>query len=181
MGGQHGFSGDFGASMSDIFDDLFGEFMGGGRRGRGGQGQNRGADLRYNMEITLEEAFHGKSAEIEVPASVTCEECEGSGAEPDTSPTTCQMCHGHGKVRSSQGFFSIERTCPTCHGRGEVIADPCNPCGGTGCVTGERTLSVNIPVGIEEGTRIRLSGERRGGLAWRADGRSLHLPVDQAA
>ena len=162
-GGQGGFGG---ASMSDIFDDLFGEFMGGGRgRGRGrGNGQMRGHDLRYNMEITLEEAFEGKKAQVRVPGSVACEACHGSGAAPGSSPVTCPTCHGDGKVRASQGFFTVERTCPTCHGRGQTIDKPCTVCHGAGRVEKERTLSVNIPAGVEDGTRIRLAGEGEAGM-----------------
>lgn len=161
-------SADFGASMSDIFDDLFGEFLGRGR-GRGGGGGNsagreRGADLRYNLEITLEDAFTGKTATIKVPTSVACEPCSGTGAKPGSKPRQCQTCGGYGRVRASQGFFSIERTCPTCHGRGEIIDDPCTACRGAGRVTRERTLSVNIPAGVEDGTRIRLAGEGEAGL-----------------
>ncbi|MBH0237392.1 molecular chaperone DnaJ [Methylobrevis albus] len=164
-GGRGPGPGDFGASMADIFDDIFGDFMGGGRRGGGGRGgRERGADLRYNLEITLEEAFGGKTVEIEVPTSITCTVCSGSGAKPGTSPVTCRTCGGIGKVRASQGFFTVERTCPTCQGRGETIADPCGNCGGTGRTTQERTLSVNIPAGIEDGTRIRLAGEGEAGL-----------------
>lgn len=161
-GGPGGFNGDFGSSMSDIFDDIFGEFVGGGRRQR--QSSGRGADLRYNMDVTLEEAFTGKAAEIRVPTSVTCEVCSGSGAKPGTMPKTCGTCHGHGKVRASQGFFTIERTCPACQGKGELIDDPCEACHGTGRKTQDRTLSVNIPAGIEDGTRIRLSGEGEAGI-----------------
>lgn len=164
-GGPGGFGPDFSSSMSDIFEDLFGEFMG-GRRGpaRGRSRHERGADLRYNMEITLEEAFVGKTAQIRVPTSVACEPCAGSGARPGTQPTACSMCGGQGKVRASQGFFTIERTCPTCQGRGEMIADPCPSCTGAGRITKERTLSVNIPQGVEDGTRIRLAGEGEAGL-----------------
>jgi molecular chaperone DnaJ len=165
-GGFGGFGPEFGASMSDIFDDLFGEFMGGRRgrdRGRTG-GRERGADVPYNMEITLEEAYHGKSAQIRVPTTVTCDVCSGSGAKPGTRPTACATCGGFGKVRASQGFFTIERTCPTCHGRGETIETPCEKCHGTGRNTKERTLSVNIPAGVEDGTRIRLAGEGQAGL-----------------
>ncbi|WP_350335768.1 molecular chaperone DnaJ [Coralliovum pocilloporae] len=161
-GGAGGFNGDFGSSMSDIFDDIFGDFMGGGRRQR--QSSGRGADLRYNMEVTLEEAFTGKAAEIRVPTSVTCEDCSGSGAKSGSKPKTCGTCHGHGKVRASQGFFTIERTCPACQGRGEIIDDPCGGCSGSGRKTQDRTLSVNIPAGIEDGTRIRLSGEGEAGV-----------------
>jgi len=151
----------FAASMADIFDDLFGDVMGGRRGGRGGAG--RGSDLRYNMEITLEEAFHGKTASLTLPASVTCEACSGSGAKPGAKPRMCPTCAGHGRVRAQQGFFAIERTCPHCHGRGELIDDPCPPCGGSGRVTRERNLSVNIPPGVEDGTRIRLAGEGEAG------------------
>ncbi len=171
MGGgghPHGFGADFSASMSEIFDDLFGEFMG-GRRGRPRSAHERGGDLRYNMEISLSDAYAGKTAQIRVPSSVTCDGCCGSGARPGTSPTACRTCGGEGKVRASQGFFTIERTCPTCQGRGEMIEDPGPACRGLGRVTKERTLSVNIPSGVEDGTRIRLAGEgeagMRGGLA----------------
>ncbi len=162
-GGPHGFGGDFSASMSDIFDDLFGEFMG-GRRGRPRSSRERGSDLRYNMEISLGEAYSGKTAQIRVPTSITCETCSGSGAKPGTSPVSCGTCGGAGKVRASQGFFTIERVCPTCQGRGEMIQDPCGSCGGSGRTTKERTLSVNIPAGVEDGTRIRLAGEGEAGL-----------------
>ena len=164
-GGQGGFGPDFASSMSDIFDDLFGEFMGGRRGGDGRHsGRERGADLRYNMSITLDEAFIGKTAQIRVPTSVGCETCDGSGAKSGTKPTTCPTCSGAGKIRASQGFFTIERPCPTCHGRGETIQNPCADCGGAGRVTKERTLSVNIPPGVEDGTRIRLAGEGEAGM-----------------
>jgi len=164
-GGPGGFGPDFASSMSEMFDDLFGEFMGGRRGGpRSRSGRERGADLRYNMEITLADAYSGKNAEIVVPTSVTCETCSGSGAKPGTKPTTCQSCGGTGRVRASQGFFTLERTCAACQGRGEVISDPCTTCGGSGRVNQERTLSVNIPAGIEDGTRIRLAGEGEAGL-----------------
>lgn len=163
-GGAHGFGADFSASMSEIFDDLFGEFMG-GRRGRGGRGQReRGADLSYNMEITLADAYLGKVAQIRVPTSITCDVCSGSGAEVGSSPVACPTCQGYGKVRASQGFFTIERTCPNCHGRGEIIQNPCPSCSGMGRVMRERTLSVNIPPGVEDGTRIRLAGEGEAGV-----------------
>lgn len=161
-----GFGPDFASSMSDIFDDLFGEFMG-GRRAGGGRGRSsreRGADLRYNMEITLDDAFNGKAAEIRVPTSIACETCSGTGAKVGTKPKQCPTCAGMGKVRASQGFFTIERTCPTCHGRGEVIEDPCDSCNGTGRVTKERTLQVNIPAGVEDGTKVRLVGDGEAGL-----------------
>ncbi len=164
MGG--GFSGGFsGGGFSDIFEDIFGEMMGGGRqRQRSSSGRERGADLRYNMEITLEESFTGKTAQIRVPTSVTCDVCSGSGAKPGTQPKTCGTCQGSGRVRAAQGFFSIERTCPTCHGRGTIIPDPCQKCHGHGRITEERSLSVNIPAGIEDGTRIRLQGEGEAGV-----------------
>jgi molecular chaperone DnaJ len=163
-GGMGGFHGDFAASMSDIFDNIFGDMMGGGRRSGARSGRERGADLRYNMEISLEEAYAGKTAEIEVPTKVTCQTCSGTGAKPGSSPKTCVTCDGHGRVRAAQGFFSIERTCPTCQGRGSVISDPCLECHGAGRVMEERKLSVNIPAGIEDGTRIRLAGEGEAGL-----------------
>ena len=163
-GGARGFGPDFASSMSDIFDDLFGEFMGGRRGQRQRSSRERGADLRYNLEISLTEAFAGKTAQICVPTSVSCETCSGSGAKAGTKPTTCPTCGGHGKVRASQGFFTIERTCPNCQGRGETIEDPCQSCRGSGRITKERTLSVNIPAGVEDGTRIRLAGEGEAGL-----------------
>jgi len=161
--GGHPFGADFSASMSAMFDDLFGEFMG-QRRTKQRSVRERGSDLRYNMEITLAEAFKGKSAQIRVPTNVTCEACSGSGAKAGTHATPCRTCIGIGKVRASQGFFTIERTCPTCHGRGEVIETPCGSCNGSGRVTKERTLSVTIPSGVEDGTRIRLASEGEAGL-----------------
>ena len=161
--GAHAFGADFSASMSAMFDDLFGEFMG-QRRPRQRSARERGADLRYNMEITLAEAYQGKAAQIRVPTSVTCEACTGTGARAGTAPTTCRTCGGIGKVRAAQGFFTIERTCPSCQGRGEVIEIPCPACNGSGRVTRERTLSVTIPAGVEDGTRIRLAGEGEAGL-----------------
>jgi len=162
--GGAGFGPDFASSMSDIFDDLFGEFMGGRRGTRQRSGRERGADLRYNMEISLPEAFAGKTAQIRVPTSVTCETCTGGGAKSGTQPSACPTCGGAGKVRATQGFFTIERTCPSCQGRGEIINDPCTSCSGTGRVVRERTLSVSIPAGVEDGTRIRLAGEGEAGV-----------------
>jgi len=162
-GGLGGMGDGFAASMSDIFDDLFGDMMG-GRRGRAGAGRERGADLRYNLEISLEEAFRGKTATIKLPSSVTCEACAGSGARAGSKPVACKMCGGHGRVRQQQGFFAIERTCPACQGRGQTIDNPCDRCIGSGRVTRERTLSVNVPAGVEDGTRIRLSGEGEAGM-----------------
>jgi len=161
MGGAHGFGADFATTFSDIFDDLFG--MGGRHRSRG-SGRERGADLRYNMEISLVEAYTGKTAQIRIPTSVTCDSCSGSGAKPGTKPKACPMCGGQGKVRHAQGFFTLERTCPSCQGRGQVIESPCASCAGSGRVMRERTLSVNIPPGVEDGTRIRLAGEGEAGV-----------------
>lgn len=158
-GGAAGF--DFGGGFADIFDEMFGEFMG---RGRGGQTNNRGNDLRYNLEISLEDAFKGSATQVRVPTSVMCDPCGGSGAEAGSSPTTCTTCNGAGKVRAQQGFFTIERSCPTCNGAGRVIKDPCRHCGGQGRVRKEKTLQVSIPAGVEDGTRIRLAGEGEAGL-----------------
>lgn len=162
-GGGRGAPGfDFG-SFADVFDDLFGDFMGpGGGRRRGAQ--SRGADLRYNLEITLDEAFTGRQTQIRVPTSVPCESCSGSGSANNAAPGTCPGCRGAGRVRAQQGFFTIERTCPTCSGSGRVIQDPCTVCGGQGRVHREKTLSVSIPAGVEDGTRIRLAGEGEAGM-----------------
>lgn len=161
--GAGGFDFGFGSSFADVFDDLFGEFMGGGGRQRRG-GATRGADMRYNLEISLEEAFHGTQAEIQIPTSEQCGECSGTGAEPGSQPVTCPTCQGHGKVRAQSGFFTIERTCPACQGAGRVIEKPCGSCGGQGRVEKDKTLNVNVPAGVENGTRIRLSGEGEAGL-----------------
>jgi molecular chaperone DnaJ len=151
-------AGGFGG-FADIFDEMFGDMMGGRRRG----GAQRGADLRYDMEITLEEAFSGKDTTIEVPTSVVCGTCDGSGARPGTQPSQCDTCGGDGRIRAQQGFFSIERTCPTCGGVGKQIEHPCHTCHGSGREQQERTLQVNIPAGVEDGTRIRLAGEGEAG------------------
>jgi molecular chaperone DnaJ len=161
--GGAGFGDGFASSMADIFEDLFGDMVGRGKRGSG-NGRERGADLRTNLDITLEEAFSGKTASVKVPTAITCEACAGTGAKPGSKPKTCTTCGGHGRVRATQGFFSIERTCPTCQGRGEIIEDPCQACQGAGRVVRERNLSVNIPPGVEDGTRIRLTGEGEAGL-----------------
>jgi molecular chaperone DnaJ len=164
-GGAHGFGPDFASSMSDMFEDIFGDFMGGGqgRRG-GGAAKLRGSDLRYNLEISLEEAFAGRTVEIDVPTLVGCVTCDGTGAKPGTGTHTCRQCNGHGKVRAAQGFFTIERTCPVCQGRGEMMDQPCTDCGGQGRRQENRKLSVDIPKGIEDGTRIRLANEGEAGL-----------------
>ena len=157
--------GDFASAFSDVFDDLFGDFMGGQRGGAGGrQRAARGSDLRYNLRVTLEDAYSGLQKSITVPTSVQCGSCNGSGAEGGAEPTTCPTCSGMGKVRAQQGFFTVERTCPTCSGLGQTIKNPCKGCGGAGRVEKERALSVNIPAGVETGTRIRLSGEGEAGL-----------------
>ncbi len=165
-GGAGGF--DFSGSFSDIFEDLFGMGGGGGKRS-GGQQAARGADLRYNLQVTLEEAFAGKQESIKVATAVACTGCSGSGAEKGSKPEMCGTCNGAGRVRSSQGFFTVERTCPTCNGAGKAIKHPCKICAGTGRTRKEKNLSVNIPAGVEEGTRIRLSNEgevgARGGAA----------------
>jgi molecular chaperone DnaJ len=161
MGGGPGFGADFGTTFSDLFEGIFGMAS---ARGRGTGGRERGADLRYNMEISLVEAYAGKNAQIRIPTSVTCEACSGSGAKAGTKPKTCPMCGGHGRVRHAQGFFTLERTCPNCGGRGQSIDSPCASCAGSGRVTRERTLAVNIPAGVEDGTRIRLAGEGEAGV-----------------
>ena len=160
-GGPRGNGGDgFGFSdLSDVFNDLFG--MGGGRRANN---RTRGADLRFNMEISLLDAYLGKQADIRVPSSVGCEPCKSSGAEAGSQPIVCTGCNGAGKVRAQQGFFTIERTCPSCAGRGQVIKSPCKACKGAGRVQKERTLNFAVPRGVEEGTRIRLSGEGEAGV-----------------
>nr|WP_314634597.1 molecular chaperone DnaJ [uncultured Janthinobacterium sp.] len=159
MGGGGGFgggAGGFADSFGDIFGDIFGG--GGGRSRNAGPQVYRGADLRYNLEITLEQAAHGFDTTIRVPSWDKCDTCHGSGAKPGTSPTTCGTCGGHGQVRMQQGFFSIQQTCPKCHGSGKVITDPCTPCGGAGRIKRNKTLEVKIPVGIDNGMRIRSSG-----------------------
>ncbi|MFX0545196.1 molecular chaperone DnaJ [Roseovarius sp. S1116L3] len=161
-GGPQG-HGDFASAFSDVFDDLFGDFMG-ARGGGGRQRAARGSDLRYNMRVTLEEAYKGLQKTINVPTSVQCNSCDGSGAEGGAEPTTCPTCSGMGKVRAQQGFFTVERTCPTCSGMGQIVQNPCKACGGQGRVEKDRALSVNIPAGVETGTRIRLSGEGEAGM-----------------
>ncbi|MEN8831099.1 MAG: molecular chaperone DnaJ [Pacificibacter sp.] len=162
-GGGHG-QGDFGSAFSDVFDDLFGDFMGGQQRGGGRSRAQRGSDLRYNMRITLEDAYAGIQKTISVPTAVGCDGCNGTGAANGAEPQTCPSCAGMGKVRAQQGFFTVERACPACGGIGQMIKDPCGKCAGAGRVEKERSLSVNIPAGVETGTRIRLAGEGEAGL-----------------
>ena len=157
MGGGAG-----GASFSDIFGDVFGDIFGGGG-GHGGQRVYRGADLRYNLELDLEEAVRGTEVKIRIPTYVSCDECGGSGAKKGTSPTTCSTCGGAGQVRMQQGFFSLQQTCPRCHGTGKMIADPCAKCHGEGRVQKNKTLSVKVPAGVDNGDRIRLTGEGEAG------------------
>lgn len=164
--GGGGGQGDFSSAFSDVFDDLFGDFMGGQRGGGQGGGRRaaRGADLRYNLRISLEDAFAGLQKSINVPTSIQCGSCSGSGAEGGSEPTTCPTCSGMGKVRAQQGFFTVERTCPTCSGMGQIVKNPCETCRGAGRVEKDRSLSVNIPAGVETGTRIRLAGEGEAGM-----------------
>jgi molecular chaperone DnaJ len=161
-GGMGGGGGPQFHDAADIFNEVFGDVFGdmfGGRRGQARSGPARGQDLRYDLEISLEQAYASAEVEITVPAAMTCESCEGSGAKPGTSPTTCNSCGGQGRVRATQGFFSIERACPRCGGSGRLVLDPCEDCRGQGQVRRERTLSVRIPAGVDDGARIRLAGE----------------------
>ncbi|MCI2400104.1 molecular chaperone DnaJ [Aliiroseovarius subalbicans] len=176
-GGFHG-QGDFASAFSDVFDDLFGDFMG-GQRGGGGQRAARGSDLRYNLRVTLEEAYSGLQKTINVPTSVGCGECNGTGAESGAEPQMCPTCSGMGKVRAQQGFFTVERTCPTCQGMGQTIKNPCKSCHGAGRIEKERSLSVNIPAGVETGTRIRLAGEGEAGMRGGPAG-DLYIFIDVA-
>ena len=171
---EHGGAGfkdvDFGGGFSDIFEEMFGDFdddvgsiFGGGRRSGKTNTKEYGADLRYDMEVSLEEIFSGKKIIIHVPTKIKCETCNGNGYEAGSKPETCPTCKGHGVVRATQGFFTIQQTCPDCRGEGQVIKNPCNLCSGTGRVDKKKSLSVEIPAGVEDGTRIRLSGEGEAG------------------
>ena len=160
---QNAGQGDFGSAFSDVFEELFGDCMGSGGR-RNSQRATRGSDLRYNMRVTLEEAFSGKKSSITVPSSVSCDTCSGSGAHGGVDPLTCPTCSGQGKVRAQQGFFTVERTCPTCTGKGQIIKNPCKKCTGQGRIEKQRELNVTIPSGVETGQRIRLTGEGEAGL-----------------
>ena len=163
MGGGPGGGGEGFGGFSEAFGDIFGEIFG-GRGGRGGQQVYRGADLRYNMDITLEQAARGTETKIRIPSLDECDTCHGSGAKPGTQAKTCHTCNGQGQVRMQQGFFSIQQTCPTCHGTGKVIPEPCTTCTGAGRVKNHKTLSVKIPSGVDDGDRIRLSGEGEAGM-----------------
>src|SRR5579864_5304111 len=165
--GDFGFAGGFSGGFADIFEEMFGA-MGGGRRTQAGP--SRGSDLRYNIEVSLEDAFRGKQTTVRVATFVHCDSCKGSGAEAGSRPTSCRTCHGHGRVRSQQGFFTVERPCPTCQGSGQTIDKPCKSCAGQGRVRREKTLAVNIPPGVEDGPRIRLAGEGEVGLHGAAAG-----------
>lgn len=158
-GGHGGGQGDFG----DIFGDVFGDIFGGGRRGGGQRQAARGSDLRYNLELSLEEAVRGLTKELRIPTLAACDLCDGSGAKKGTSATTCGTCHGQGQVQMRQGFFAVQQACPTCHGRGKIIKDPCSKCHGEGRVEKSKTLSVKIPAGVDTGDRIRLTGEGEAG------------------
>src|SRR6056297_2213046 len=177
-GGRSGAGGnaDFASAFSDVFDDLFGDMMGG--RGRG-QRATRGSDLRYNLRVSLEEAYSGLQKTINVPTSVVCDTCSGTGSEAGTEPVACPTCSGMGKVRAQQGFFTVERTCPTCSGMGQIVKNPCKTCSGAGRQQKDRALSVNIPAGVETGTRIRLSGEGEAGLRGGPSG-DLYIFIDVA-
>lgn len=160
--GGGGFGGGGAGGFSDIFGDVFGDIFGGGGGGRRG-GPSRGSDLRYSLDLSLEEAVKGKTVKIKVPTLVSCKTCDGSGAKPGTSPTTCTTCGGHGQVRMSQGFFSVQQTCPNCRGTGKMISDPCTSCHGQGRIEETKTLSVKVPPGVDTGDRIRLAGEGEAG------------------
>ena len=162
-GGGAGGEAGFGSAFTDIFEDMFGDFMG-GRGGKARTGPQRGNDVQYTMEITLEESFAGKEATIKIPLSESCDKCSGSGAKPGTGTESCATCNGNGRVRMQQGFFTIERVCPTCNGDGTIIRDPCDKCSGTGRIRKEKTLRVKIPPGVENGRRIRLGGEGEAGM-----------------
>ncbi len=172
MGGAPG-----GASFSDIFEDIFGDVFGGGMGGSGSKRSSRGADLRFNLGLSLEEAVHGVTKEIRVPTLVTCTPCHGSGAKPGTNPATCQTCEGYGQVRMQQGFFTVQQTCPSCHGQGTTIQNPCSECRGHGMVQKEKTLSVKIPPGVDSGDRIRLAGEGEAGQRGASSG-DLYVQVE---
>jgi molecular chaperone DnaJ len=164
MGGGAGAGGFAGGNFSDIFGDVFGDIFGGGGGGRGRSSVQRGSDLRYTLELDLEEAVRGTTVTIRIPTLVECSPCSGSGAKKGSSPVTCTTCGGHGQVRMQQGFFSVQQTCPRCHGTGKMITDPCRECQGQGRVEEQKTLSVKVPAGVDTGDRIRLAGEGEAGV-----------------
>jgi molecular chaperone DnaJ len=172
MGGGFGFEGNLGDIFGDVFGDIFG-----GSRGRGANGAGRGSDLRYNLNLSLEQAVSGDTIEIRIPVLAHCEDCDGSGAAPGTTPETCPDCQGAGQIRVSQGFFSLQQTCPRCRGQGRVVTDPCRPCGGAGRKEKHKTLSVKIPAGVDTGDRIRLTGEGEAGVNGGPPG-DLYVQVD---
>tara|TARA_Y100001958_G_scaffold156005_1_gene147749 strand:- start:574 stop:1698 length:1125 start_codon:yes stop_codon:yes gene_type:complete len=176
-GGSRGGFGnfDFSSNFSDIFEDFFGEGFGGGRRSR--RANNRGSDLRYDLSITLEEAYSGKKQDIKFSTSEKCNTCKGSGSKPGAHASSCSMCAGHGQVRSSQGFFTVQQTCPQCSGSGEEITNPCSDCGGQGKKQASKRLSVTIPKGVDDGTRIRLSGKGEAGTKGAGSG-DLYLFIN---
>ena len=175
-GGRGGFSNfDFSSHFSDIFEDFFGEGFGGGRRSR--KSNNRGSDFRYDLSITLEEAYSGKKQDIKFSSSEKCDNCKGSGSKPGHDIGSCSMCGGHGQVRSSQGFFTVQQTCPQCSGSGEEITNPCSNCGGQGKKQSSKRLSVTIPKGVDDGTRIRLSGKGEAGTRGGGNG-DLYLFIN---
>ncbi|MFL2892505.1 MAG: molecular chaperone DnaJ [Candidatus Pelagibacter sp.] len=175
-GGRGGFGNfDFSGSFSDIFEDFFGEGFGGGRRSR--RSNNRGSDLRYDLSITLEEAFSGKKQDIKFSTTEKCDTCSGSGSKPGHNAGACNMCGGHGQVRSSQGFFTVQQTCPQCSGSGEMITHPCRGCSGQGKKQASKRLSVTIPKGVDDGTRIRLSGKGEAGSRGGSNG-DLYLFIN---
>ena len=169
FGGGGGPAGGFGfgggeGGLGDVFEEIFGEMFGGGRRGGGGASQvQRGSDLRYNMTLSLEEAYRGKKTNVKIAAAAACGSCQGSGGENGAAAVTCSGCRGRGKVRTQSGFFTVERSCPQCGGRGSTISNPCKNCGGTGAVAREKTLEVDIPAGVDDGTRMRMPGEGASG------------------
>jgi molecular chaperone DnaJ len=176
-GGQGGFGGFGGSDFSDIFEDFFGDFGGGGRRNSRRSSSNRGSDLRYDLSITLEEAFSGKKQNIQFSSSDKCGACKGSGSKPGFSADRCTYCGGNGKVRSNQGFFTVQQTCPQCSGSGEEITNPCNDCGGSGNKQTSKKISVTIPKGVDDGTRIRLAGKGEAGSRGGANG-DLYLFIN---
>jgi molecular chaperone DnaJ len=176
--GSGGMGGGAGAGgFGDIFGDVFGDIFGGGGRGRTRGGPQRGADLRYTLKIDLEQAVRGTTTKIRVPTLVACQPCDGSGAKPGSKPTQCKTCGGAGQVRMQQGFFSVQQACPTCRGKGTIISDPCSSCHGHGLLEEEKTLSVKVPAGVDNGDRIRLSGEGEAGLAGGPSG-DLYVQMD---